>query len=408
LLTNQLIGMRRFWEWGAGGTFLASAALLVSAIAYGQQPPASPQPSQSQKPPGTPAQGQAPAAPPIAVTTKVVNVVASVRDKKGMLVSNLAQTDFVIDEDGRTQTVTYFARDMDLPLTIGLLVDTSMSQRRVLPEERDASQVFLEDVLRPDQDKAFLIHFDEQVEMLQDVTNSRDKLQKALNEMDAPQFAQPNRNQGSQGGPQGGSQGQGGGYPGGPGGYPGGRRGGGYQRAGTTLYDAVYLASDEVVKKQMGRKTLILLTDGVDRGSKESLNAAIETAQRADTIVYAIYFADQEQMQSPFGRGGPFGGPDGGGRRGGGGGSGGRFPQEERVDGKKVLEQMTKETGGRLFEVSKKETIGQIYASISDELRKQYSLGYTPEPDPGYGYHTIHVTTKQTDLAVQARDGYFE
>jgi len=402
-------GLRR---WSAAGAFLAAAAfaLLAGAVASaGQQAQESssqqsaPQPTatEQQAPAATNSQGQseAPATPPIAVTTKVVNVVASVRDKKGMLVSNLTKSDFVIDEDGRTQSITYFARDTDSPVTIGLLVDTSASQRRVLAEERDASQVFLEDVLRPDQDKAFLIHFDREVELLQDLTNSRDKLQKALNQMDAPQFSQPNQGQSPRG--------QGGGYPAGggnPGGGPGGRRGGGggFQRPGTTLYDAVYLASDEVLKKQMGRKALILLTDGVDRGSKESLSRAIETAQRADTILYAIYFAEEEE-QRPFGYGG--GGPFGGGRRGGGGR---RVPQEEHVDGKKILEQMAKETGGKVFEATKKETVGQIYASISDELRNQYSLGYTPEPDQSYGYHKIHVTTKQKDLAVQARDGYFE
>lgn len=346
-------------------------------------------------------------APPIAVETKVVNVLASVRDKKGMLVSNLTKDDFVLDEDGRTQTITYFALDKDVPVTLGLLVDTSMSQRRVLPEERDASQVFLDNVLRPDQDKAFLIHFDTEVELLQDLTNSHDKLQKALNDMDAPQFSQRNQN------PQGQGGGNSGGYPGGGGGYPGGGRrgGGGFQGGGTTLYDAVYLAADEVIKKQAGRKALIILSDGVDRGSKETLQSAIDTAQRADTIVYAIYFADEQQpFQSPFGRGGgPFGGGGGMGRHGGmGGGGGQRYPQEERVDGKKILERMTKETGGRLFEVSKKETIGEIYSSISDELRNQYSLGYTPSPDPGYGYHKIHLATKKKDLVVQARDGYFE
>lgn len=170
------------------------------------------------------------------------------------------------------------------------------------------------------------------------------------------------------------------------------------------LYDAIYLASQDVIQKQQGRKTLIVLSDGVDHGSKESIDIAIETAQRADTIVYAIYFADEQPQQRPFGfGGGPFDG-GGQGRRGGGGG---RFPQEERVDGKKILERISKETGRRLFEVSKKQTIAQIYSSISEELRNQYSLGYTPASDSGYGYHKIHLTTKQKDLTVQTRDGYY-
>jgi VWFA-related protein len=392
---NPLFSMRSGLRgWHAGVALIAGAAILAGVTLHARQQSQTTQaPQQSQQTgqqaPPAEAPGQTPTAPPIKVETRVVNVVATVRDKKGMLVSNLMKDDFVIDEDGRTQTITYFARDTDLALTVGLLVDTSGSQRRVLPEERDASQVFLEDVLRPDKDQAFLIHFDHEVELLQDLTNSRDKLQKALNSMDSPQFGQPNGNQSPQGQ-------SGGGYPGG-----GRRGGGGFQGGGTTLYDAVYLASEEVVKKQMGRKALIVLSDGVDHGSKESLSSSIEAAQRADAVVYAIYFANDEEGQRPFGFGGPFGG---GGHRGG----GGRFPQQERVDGKKILEQMAKETGGKVFEVSKKDTIGQIYASISDELRDQYSLGYTPEPDPGYGYHKIHLTTKQKDLVVQARDGYFE
>jgi VWFA-related protein len=167
------------------------------------------------------------------------------------------------------------------------------------------------------------------------------------------------------------------------------------------LYDAVYLASDEVMKKQQGRKALIVLSDGVDHGSKETLVDAIMTAQRADTVVYSILFADEHQFQSPFGG---FGGP-GMGRHGGGGGH--RYPQEERPDGKKILERISKETGGRLFEVSKKQPIDQIYASIAEELRNQYSLGYTPGPDVAPGYHKIHLATKQKDMTVQTRDGYY-
>jgi VWFA-related protein len=371
-------------RWSAFA-FVIGGALLAGIMAHAQGQP-------QQVPPQETPQQQTQQQPSIAVEVKVVNVLASVRDKKGALVSNLGKEDFAIDEDGRPQTITYFARDTDLPLTLGLLVDTSMSQRRVLSDERDASQAFLDDILRADRDKAFLIHFDREVELLQDLTSSREKLQHALNEMDAPQFARPNQqpNQSPRQYPQGGGRGRG---------------GGGFAGAGTTLYDAVYLASQDVIQKQQGRKALIVLSDGVDHGSKESLESAIETAQRADAIVYAIYFAGEQQTQNPFGGGGPFGRPGGGmGRRGGGGG---RFPQQERVDGKKILTRMSKETGGNLFEVSKKQTIAQIYTSISEELRNQYSLGYTPAPDSSSGYHKIHLTTKQKDLTVQTREGYY-
>ncbi|MGB9310243.1 MAG: VWA domain-containing protein, partial [Candidatus Acidiferrales bacterium] len=182
-----------------------------------------------------------------------------------------------------------------------------------------------------------------------------------------------------------------------------GHRGGG----GTLLYDAVYLASNELMKKQQGRKALVVLTDGVDRGSKETLQDAIETAQRADTLVYSILFADKEG----YGNGGGYGGPHmGGGGMGGGGMGGGHhhYPQESRPDGKKILEQMSKETGGRFFEVTKKQSVGDIYDAINEELRNQYGLGYVPDKaDATPGYHKIHLTVKQKDLVVQTRDGYY-
>jgi VWFA-related protein len=166
------------------------------------------------------------------------------------------------------------------------------------------------------------------------------------------------------------------------------------------------------MKKQQGRKALIVLTDGVDHGSKESLETAIESAQRADTLVYSILFSGDEGGGGRGGFGGPRIGMGGGGMGwpGGGGGGGGhrRYPQEESVDGKKVLERLSRETGAHMYEVSKKESIEEIYARIEEELRHQYSIGYTPDrANPGMGYHKILLTTKQKDLAVQTRDGYY-
>jgi VWFA-related protein len=159
------------------------------------------------------------------------------------------------------------------------------------------------------------------------------------------------------------------------------------------------------MKKQQGRKALVVLTDGVDRGSKETLLESIETAQRSDTIVYCILFADKEG----FGDHGGFGGPRMAG--GGMGGRGGGYPrrtQESRPDGKKVLEQISRESGGHFFEVSKKETIDKIYAAIDEELRNQYSLGYTPvKSDTSVGYHKLQLTVKPKDLQVQSRDGFY-
>ena len=329
----------------------------------------------------------------LSVQVKVVNVLATVRDKHGKIVNGLTKDDFTLTEDGRPQAIKYFARETDLPLTLGLLVDTSLSQLRVLSEERDASESFLAQILREEQDKAFVIHFDREVELLQDLTASHEKLHSALESLATPQFTRTSA---------------GGGGPG-----PGSGRGS--RGGGTLLYDAVYLASDELMQKQSGRKALIVLSDGVDTGSKESLDVAIESAQRANTIVYSILFKDD----TAYGNGGGFGrtgisipgmGGPGMGRGGmGGPGRGGRRYPQEHADGKKVLERISKETGGRLFQVSKKEPVDQIYSQIEEELRNQYNLGYTPDRanSASPGYHKIEVAGKKKDLVVQARDGYY-
>jgi len=302
-----------------------------------------------------------------------------VRDKKGQIVRNLTKDDFTLAEDGRPQTIRYFSQESGLPLTLGLLVDTSMSQRRVLGKEKDASYRFMDQVLREDKDHAFLIHFDHEVELLQDLTVSKKKLEDALGKMEAPEFERH-------------AGGGGGGY---------GRRGGGHHGGGTSLYDSILLASDELMKKQSGRKAVIALTDGVDNGSKVTLTSAIESAQRADTLVYSILFADQDAYGA-MGHGGY-----GGGHRGGGGGyPGGR--QGSRTDGKPILQRLSRETGGGFFEVSKKESIEKIYDQIQEELRNQYSIGYTSDqPDASGKYHKIQLSTKKPDLIVQTRDGYY-
>jgi VWFA-related protein len=351
-----------------------------------QQPP--PQQKPSSPPPAPQSQQQTPPLSQSKISTevKLVTVYAAVRDKHGKIIPNLNQSDFALQEDARPQTIKYFARESDLPLTLGLLVDTSLSQRRVLDQEKSASYSFFDHILREDKDKAFLIHFDREVELLQDLTASREKLRAGLEQLDTPSFSNA-------------SAGGGGGGSGGGGSGRGHSHGGG----GTLLYDSIYLASNELMKKQHGRKALIILTDGVDHGSKESLNTAIASAQRADTAVYSILFADEDA----YGNGGR-GGYGGHGGYGGGGRGGGRYPQRDRPDGKKVLERISKETGGQLFEVKKKLPIEQIYAQIEEELRNQYSLAYTPDrPGDDSTYHLIHVTVSQKDLIVQAREGYY-
>jgi VWFA-related protein len=338
----------------------------------------------------------------IAVDVKVVTLPVTVRDKHGKIIRDLTKDDFTLQEDGRPQSIRYFSQDTNLPLTLGLLVDTSRSQTNVLDAERSASRSFLEQMLVQPKDKAFLIHFDREVELLQDLTSSREKLQSALDLLKTPSDRErsndPNDSDDSRSGS------------------------GSHHSGGTQLYDAVFLASNELMKKQQGRKALVVLSDGVDRGSKTYLESAIESAQRADTVIYSIYFAESrhDEGQRPghgMGRGGggwPGGGggwPGGGGGYpgGGGGGRGGQRPSESpRTDGKKILERISKETGGRFFEVTKKETVGDIYTSIVEELRTQYSMGYTPDKDnTATGYHHIQLTVKKKDLTVQTRDGYY-
>jgi VWFA-related protein len=238
----------------------------------------------------------------------------------------------------------------------------------VLGEEKEACYRFLGQVLREDKDLAFVIHFEREVELLQDLTSSRRKLEATLDSLQAPG-----------GGWRGGSQG-------GP--MPGGRHGG-----GTSLYDAVFLASDELMKKQAGRKAVIALTDGVDNASKITLTGAIESAQRADTLVYSILFADAQG----YGSYGGFGG-----RR----GRGGRYPPMQHTDGKKILQRMSRETGGGFFEVSSKQPINEVFSRIEEELRNQYSLGYSSDSAEA-GYRKIHVSLRQKGQIAQTRDGYY-
>lgn len=345
----------------------------------------------------------------IAVDVKVVTLPVTVREKHGKIVRDLTKDDFTLQEDGRPQTIRYFSQEANLPLTLGLLVDTSRSQTNVLDAERNASRGFLDQMLVQEKDKAFLIHFDREVELLQDLTSSREKLQAALELLKTPSDRDRSNDPNDSGDSRSGS--------------------GSHHGGGTQLYDAVFLASNELMKKQQGRKALVILSDGVDRGSKTSLESAIESAQRADTVVYSIYFADShredrnegQRRGGGMGRGGggwPGGGggwPGGGGGwpGGGGGGRGGpgggqRHPEQPRTDGKKILERISRETGGRFFEVSKKESVGEIYTSIVEELRTQYSMGYTPDKDSAAsGYHHVTLAAKRKDLTVQTREGYY-
>lgn len=266
----------------------------------------------------------------------VVNVLVTVRDKQGQLVRDLAKNDFTLEEDGRVQTIRYFSAQAGEPLTIGLLVDVSGSQRTVLAEQRRASRQFLDQVLRKPQDQAFFIRFDRQVEVLQDLS---------LLDLDTKKNSV----------------------------------------GGTALYDAIVFAARRIAG-QAGRKALIVLSDGYDTSSSASLREAVETAQRADALVYTIRFLDRDvfAFQVPASQGGS------------------PVPRE----GRKALERIAKETGGTYFDLTAVETLDKIYARMDEELRNQYSLGFTPVGNRP-GYRKIRISVKRKGLSVQARDGYF-
>jgi VWFA-related protein len=293
----------------------------------------------------------------------VVNVFATVRDGKGRYVSDLAQTDFELKEDGRVQQIRYFSRQTDVPLTIGMLVDTSQSMRMVLDTERVAGKAFFAQVLRPEQDLAFVIGFDVFVELRQDLTRSLADLNRALDALDVP--------------------GRGGGAPG--------------AGIGTALYDAVFLAASEVLRRQDGRKTMLLLSDGEDFGSQVTFSRAIEAAQRADVSVYAIRISDP---------GGPGFGGGGFGR--GGFGRGGAGLGLGRRDGREVLRDIAEQTGGRYFEVLEARGLANVYRQIEEELRNQYNLGYVSTNAKRDGaFRKIEVKARPRGLSVQARKGYY-
>jgi VWFA-related protein len=338
------------------------------------------------------AQGPAGPVTTMSVNAKVVNLPVTVRDKKGKIVRDLTKDDFDLEEDGKPQTIRYFSQETNLPLTIGLLVDTSMSERDNMDRERVASRSFLDQMITRPQDRAFVIHFDREVELLQDLTSDHGKLEKAVGLIDTERSVDNSSNQGS-------GQTQ---------------RGHG---GGTALYDAIFLACDEIQKKQTGRKAIVVLSDGEDRGSKETMNEAVESAQKAETVVYTIYIGGHEEgsgYNPGMGRhGGMGGGYPGGGYPGGGypGGypRGGNYPrqQENRPNGKKIMQEIADQTGGRYFEAKKKDSVDDDYAQIAEELRTQFMLGYTPPKDQTSGYHSIHLTTKKKDMTVQTRQGYY-
>jgi VWFA-related protein len=332
-----------------------TVALLLSLWMSAQQ--SAPQNTQQQ--PAT-QQNQDQDQEPVTTLRKDVNVVNlffNVKDKHSALIPDLTKTDFELYEDGKQQPIKYFSKETDLPLTLGMMIDTSPSQQRVLPMEQDAGAEFLRDVLRPN-DLAFLLSFDVEVDLLRDLTNNYKDIEHAMaktriNAGGASRSSIPGVGQGP---------------------IPGLGN-----AKGTLLYDAVYLASREVLSHEVGRKAMIILTDGQDQGSNTRLTEAIEIAQKADAIVYVILCADR----------GFYGG--------------GYYGDRE-------MRKLTEETGGRVIDAGNHpEKMRDAFAQLANELRNQYAIGYTPTNQTKDGsFRKVEVRVpKVKDAKIQARKGYY-
>jgi VWFA-related protein len=340
------------------------------------------------------------------VKAREVLLPVTVRDKRGALATGLTAADFTLTEDNRPQVIKSFSRESDLPFLVGLLVDTSRSLSPAMENERTAAGKFIDLMLPADAkdttkgDQAFLIHFDREVELLEDFTSSRDSLHKEIDRMGPTSTERDSSN-----GPE-------------TSGDERDRQHGG--RGGTQLYDAIFLAADELMKTREGRKALVVFSDGEDRGSKENLNDAIDAADRANLAVYTVYFKGQQDRQLSEGfpssgrrSGGGWPGGGGGGYPGGGGGypgGGGRSggSRGSSIDGRKIMAQIATRTGGRYFEAKKKDNLEEIYNAIAEELHGQYLLTYTPDkPDTDDEFHKIALKAKNGDLTVVTREGYY-
>ena len=324
----------------------AVVCLAFASLLHAQEAPS---------PGGPPPASDAPDAPvldqsmgTIKVNVNLVNIYFSVRDKNGYL-TNLRKDDCSIFEDKNPQKIKNFTQEKNLPLTIGILLDTSGSQQHVLPLEQESGAEFLKDVLTP-KDEAFLISFDINVDLLADYTNSPREIKRAMDR------ASINTGAGT------------------------GSVTGNSTPRGTLLYDAVFLAAHDKLRQEAGRKILVLLTDGGDQGSQETLKSSIEAAQKANAIIYVILIADRG-FYGGFGMG---------------------------YTGDADMQRLASETGGRLINVGNNgKKLEDAFAQIQDELRTQYLASYTPTNLKADGtYRKLEVTCAK-DQKVQARKGYY-
>jgi VWFA-related protein len=324
-------------------TLLTFALPLCAPLMAQEAPSPNGPPPASDAPPEPVADVQAPT---LSVNVNLVDVYFSARDKDGF-VTNLSKSDCSVVEDKVPQTIKNFTQEKKLPLTIGILLDTSLSQENVLPLEQQSGAEFLRDVMTS-KDEAFLISFDINIDLLADYTNRPSEIARALNKASI-----------NAGVTSGSVTGQGGG--------------------GTKLFDAVYLAAHDKLGSEAGRKVIVMLTDGGENGSQENLKGAIEAAQKANVIVYVILIADR-QMQ--FYGGAPVGDAD--------------------------MAKLAGDTGGRVISVGNNgKKLEEAFQQITDELRTQYLLSYTPtNPKADGTYRKLDISCGK-DLKLDARKGYY-
>ena len=315
--------------WMKGLALCAALAIVIPALPQTQ----------------TQSQGQAP--PVIKTEVTLVNLFATVRDKNKRIITDLKQDDFRVFEDGHEEKVSFFSKEMNLPITLGLLLDTSGSEQRNLPSIQDAGSRFIHRVLRKG-DEAMVMSFDSDVDLLSDLTDDRSQLDRAINK------ARIN-------------------IPGG--GMIAGNPGpiGGQQITGTALYDAIYLACGDKLNGEAGRKALVIVTDAEDEGSKVRLEEAIEAAQRTDTVIHILLVVDPRYGGNPS-----------------------------------VGHKLAEDTGGRMISVRSEKNIEEAFDQISEELRSQYTLGYYPTNNNKDGkFRKIKVDLSNSEFKVLARKGYY-
>jgi Ca-activated chloride channel family protein len=268
--------------------------------------------------------------PTLTLKTTIVTVPAVVLSKSGERVTGLTKDDFLLKQDGKPQAIRYFSQGSDYPLTFALMVDTSSSQGSFIPAEIEASRIFVASMLTHPQDESLLVQFDRKIVELQPLTSSLDMLQHAIGNL-----------QGDEG-------------------------------SGTHLYDAICQIAYSDLETRSGRKAMVLLTDGGDKGSIAKLEQAISAAQRADVVIYSVYYSFDKDAKNMEG-----------------------------------LQKISSATGGRVYVTSDEMPLKKVYAEIAEDLRNQYLLGYHPPNSKPGRHHTIQLTMKSKDLDVEARTGYY-